>query len=133
MSPKWFNWVQIFQKDPICSKRLQMSLNGPASDPNCSNCSKWVPRGPKYGSNIIMNSIGWPLNPGLLGLVLFQEEMQEVYFNFAIIGLFYEYTRSLDDTCQLVFCNYMHNNFVGEEFTPFFNCVITVQYVQYIL
>ena len=27
-------------------------------------------RGPKYGSKIIMNSIGWPLNLGLLGLVL---------------------------------------------------------------
>ena len=61
---------KLVQKNPICYKWLQMCLNGPASDPNCSKCSKWVLRGPKYGSNIIMNSIGWPLNPGLLGLVM---------------------------------------------------------------
>ena len=30
-------------------------------------------RGPKEGSKIIMNSIGWPLNPGLLGLVFYHE------------------------------------------------------------
>ena len=28
-------------------------------------------------------------------------------------------TRSLNDTCQLVFCKYMHNNFVGEKAHPF--------------
>ena len=28
-------------------------------------------RGPKKGSKILTNSIGWPLNPGLLGLVSF--------------------------------------------------------------
>ena len=40
------------------------NLSGP-------NWFKWVYRGPKYGSNIIMNSNGWPLNPGLLGFVVY--------------------------------------------------------------
>ena len=43
------------------------------------------------------------------------------------------FTRSLNDTRQLVFCDYMHNNFVGEKCTPFLNCVITGQYMEYIL
>ena len=56
-----------------------------------------------------------------LGVILLREKMQKVYL-FVIIGHF---TRSLNDTCQLMFCDYMHNNLVGEKCTPFFNCVIT--------
>ena len=71
-----------------------------------------------------------------LGVTLLQEKMQAFYFNFAIIGQFYEYaiwpevsTTSVS-WCFAIICIIIC---LGEKCTPFFNCVITCQYMEYIL
>ena len=68
----------------------------------------------------------------ILVLFYFRKKIEELYFYFAIIGQFMNthLTRSLNDTCQLVLCDYMHNNLVGKKCTPFYNCVITGHYMQ---
>ena len=68
-------WIQIGPNFSKRSKWDKQVIIGP-------NGFKWVHRGPKQGSQIgvqnIMNSIGWPLNPGLLGLVYLIETRQEI-------------------------------------------------------
>ena len=60
------NESKLFQTFPKGTKCVQMRQLGP-------NWINWVYMGPKQGFKIgvkiIMNSIGWSLNPGLLGLV----------------------------------------------------------------
>ena len=90
-SARWANSMKITQ--PIKTQTFRLSIGPIASKlvHKALNCSKWhqicpnsleqvkmgsngsigVPNwSPKQGFKIIMNSIGWPLSPGLLGLVV---------------------------------------------------------------
>ena len=99
--------LEQVQMDPNWSKLFQKGLNGSKWDNQvliCPNWFKWVHRGPKQGSKIIMNSIGWPLNPGLLGLVLSLSHLLLKYIYSAITPKLLKIVLPVIEQAMLTFC-----------------------------